>query len=135
MDKQTTDRITICTSCTRKGEACRPGYEMMARLRKAIEAAGDSVTDAFEISGTARMTGCDLPCTVAYHATRAASYVFGDIAPEDDIYDLVDFAHQHAGTQRDWYGAARQTDTPLAAALARVPAAMMAIENCTVRVS
>lgn len=135
MDRTTQHRITVCTSCKHKGTECRPGYELIDKLRSAIAAAGDTITEDFAISGVACMAGCDRPCTVAYHGTQKATYLFGDMTPQDDIADLVAFARQYAAmhdgwcTSRDRPGKLRHTT------LARIPAAMIAVEETRALVS
>ncbi len=121
-------RITICTSCRHKGTHCRPGYELIDRLRQAIAAAGDALTDGFEVSGVACMAGCDRPCTVAYHGTRKATYLFGDIDPATDVEDLIRFARQYARLQDGWCSSGDRPGKLRSTTLARVPAAMLAIE-------
>lgn len=128
-------RITICTSCRHTGSACRPGHELIDRLRRAIALAGDSVTQSFEVSGVACMAGCERPCTVAYHATRKATYLFGDIEPDTDIDDLVAFARQYGALQDGWCAATERPGKLATATLARVPAAMLAVEESAVRAS
>lgn len=128
-------RITICTSCRHKGTECRPGYELIERLRQAIARAGDAVTESFEISGVACMAGCDRPCTVAYHGTRKATYLFGDIEPGTDIDDLVAFARQYAELEDGWCSSIDRPGKLRHTTLARVPAAMLAIEESKVRAS
>ena len=128
-------RITVCTSCRHKGTECRPGYELIERLRRAIAAAGDAVPETFEISGVACMAGCDRPCTVAYHGTRKATYLFGDIDPQADIDDLVSFARQYAYLQDGWCSSVDRPGKLRTATLARVPAAIMVIEETEARVS
>lgn len=128
-------RITVCTSCRHKGSACRPGYELIERLRRAMAAAGASIPEDFEISGVACMAGCDRPCTVAYHGTRKATYLFGDITPDTDIDDLVAFARQYAHLQDGWCSSADRPGKLRRTTLARVPAALMVIEESEVRVS
>ena len=128
MERRTNHQITICTSCRHKGSACRPGYELIERLRRAIEAAGDAVPEDFEISGVACMAGCDRPCDVAYHGSRKATYLFGDIDPDTDIEDLVAFAQQYAYLHDGWGSSVDRPGKLRNATLARVPAAMMAIE-------
>ncbi|MEM9970165.1 MAG: DUF1636 domain-containing protein, partial [Pseudomonadota bacterium] len=54
------------------------------------------VPKEFEISGVVCMAACDRPCTVAYHGSRKATYLFGDVEPDADIDDLVTFARQYA---------------------------------------
>lgn len=130
-----THRITVCTSCRHKGTDCRPGYEIIAKLRAAIEAAGDAVTEEFEVSGVACMAGCDRPCTVAYHGTRKATYLFGDIEPDTDIDDLVSFAQQYAVLNDGWCSSVERPGKLRNSTLARVPAAMIALEVSDQRVS
>lgn len=125
MDQFPQHRIIVCTSCRHKGSDCRPGHKLITNLRAAIEAAGAVVGDDFEVSGVACMAGCDHPCTLAYQATKKATYLFGDIDPNEDIDDLVAFAeHYHAlkdgwSTAKHWPQKLRQNT------LARVPAAMI----------
>lgn len=129
MNRNTTHRIAVCTSCRHKGQACRPGYELIAKLRAAISAAGDAIGEEFEISGTACMAGCDRPCTVAYHGTRKATYLFGDIDPDVDIADLVDFARQYAVLHDGWCSSVDRPGKLRSNTLARIPATIMAIED------
>ncbi|MCT4559134.1 MAG: DUF1636 domain-containing protein [Pelagimonas sp.] len=135
MNRNTSHRITICTSCRNKGTTCQPGYELIDHLRKAMEAAGDTISGDFEISGTACMAGCDHPCTVAYHATRKASYLFGDIDPDDDIEALVDFARQYAVLHDGWCSSVDRPGKLRTSTLARIPATIMALEETAERVS
>jgi predicted metal-binding protein len=125
MDRPTHDvphRITVCTSCRHAGEACRPGHELIARLRAAIAAVGDAVTEAFEVSGVACMAGCERPCAVAYQASGKATYLFGDIDPADDVGDLIAFARQYAGLADGWCSSTTRPGRLRHATLARVPA-------------
>lgn len=146
-------RITICTSCRHKaipeeadsgsapgiasnqGTECRPGYELIERLRQAIATAGDAIPEAFEISGVACMAGCDRPCTVAYHGTRKATYLFGDIDPSTDVEDLVAFARQYAYLHDGWCSSVDRPGKLRRTTLARVPAAMIAIEQVEAQAS
>lgn len=128
-------RITVCTSCRHKGTECRPGYELIETLRQAITWAGDAIPEAFEISGVACMAGCDHPCTVAYHGTKKATYLFGDIDPETDIDDLVAFAKQYAYLHDGWCSSVDRPGKLRKSTLARVPAAMIVVEDTEVRAS
>ena len=130
-----THRITICTSCRHKGTSCKPGYELIAKLRAAIADAGDSVSEEFEISGVACMAGCDRPCTVAYHGTRKATYLFGDIEPDSDIDDLVRFAREYTLLADGWCSSVDRPGKLRNTTLARVPAAIIALQDSDVRVS
>lgn len=130
-----THRITVCTSCRHKGTDCRPGYELIERLRGAIAAAGDAIPEDFEVSGVACMAGCDRPCTVAYHGTKKATYLFGDIDPETDIDDLVSFAQSYAYLGDGWCSSVDRPGKLRRTTLARVPAAMIGIEDSKVLAS
>ena len=133
--RNSTHRITICTSCRHKGTDCRPGYELISRLRDAIAAAGAAVPEAFEVSGVACMAGCDRPCTVAYHGTKKATYLFGDIDPDTDIDDLVTFARQYAYLHDGWCSSVDRPGKLRKTTLARVPAAIIAVEQSEVQAS
>ncbi len=128
-------RITICTSCRHKGTECRPGYELIEKLRRSIATAGDAIPEAFEISGVACMSGCDRPCTVAYHGTRKATYLFGDIDPEADIDDLVALARHYAQLEDGWCSSVDRPGKLRSSTLARVPAAIIATQEGKVRAS
>lgn len=85
-------RITFSTFTDDAGVGCQAGYQLLAKLRHAIDLAGDSVADDFEIDGRVEMEGRDGPCLLAWRGTRKAAYLFGDIDPKDDIDDLVRYA-------------------------------------------
>lgn len=121
-------KITICTSCRHKGTNCRPGFEMITKLRSAIQLAGNAIPENFEVSGVACMAGCDRPCTVAFHASRKATYLFGDIDPMEDIDDLVSFAQQYAYLSDGWCSSVDRPGKLRKSTLARVPATIMAME-------
>ncbi|MCJ8311162.1 MAG: DUF1636 domain-containing protein [Rhizobiaceae bacterium] len=122
-------RITICTSCRHKGKECRPGYELINKLRQAIADAGAAIPEDFQISGVACMAGCDRPCTVAYHGSKKATYLFGDIDPETDIEDLVNFAQQYAYLHDGWCSSVDRPGKLRKSTLARIPAAIVAFED------
>ena len=126
--KNNSHRITVCISCRHKDTNCQPGYELIERLRAAIDAAGEAVADDFEISGVACMAGCSRPCTVAYHGTRKATFLFGDIDAQDDIGDLVAFARQYATLHDGWCSSVDRPGKLRRTTLARVPAALIALE-------
>ncbi|MDG1801425.1 MAG: DUF1636 domain-containing protein [Paracoccaceae bacterium] len=135
MDKQATHRITVCTSCKHKGSVCRLGYELIEKLRKAIDVAGDTIPENFEVSGVACMAGCDRPCTVAYHGSHKATYLFGDIDPDVDVDDLVTFAQQYAYLHDGWCSSVDRPGKLRGSTLARIPSAIIGIEASTARAS
>lgn len=128
-------KITVCTSCKHKGTDCRPGFELIEKLRAAINAAGDAVCDDFEISGVASLAGCDRPCIVAYHGSRKATYLFGDIDPAVDINDLVAFAQGYAALHDGWCSSIDSPGKIRKSTPARMPSAMIAVETSDVRPS
>lgn len=128
-------RITVCLSCRHKKSTCRPGFELIEKLRQAIAAAGDAIPEDFEISGVACMAGCDRPCTVAYHGSRKATYLFGDIDPKDDIDDLVTFAKQYAFLNDGWCSSVDRPGKLRTSTLARVPAAIFVQEQTEAQLS
>ncbi|NQY61010.1 DUF1636 family protein [Cognatishimia sp.] len=128
MGKTTSHKITVCTSCKHKGTSCKPGYELINKLRTAIDQAGEAIPEEFEISGVACMAGCDRPCTVAYYGSRKATYLFGDIDPDTDIQDLVEFAQQYAYLHDGWCSSVDRPGKLRKSTLARVPTGMIALE-------
>ena len=65
-------RITIRSSCQRKGAECSPRYDLIKHLRQTIVMAGDAFPERFGIAGIACMAGCDNPSTVTHHGARKA---------------------------------------------------------------
>lgn len=128
-------RITVCTSCRRKGTETRPGFELIERLRNALLGADDTMPETFDVSGVACMAGCDRPCTIAYHGTSKASYLFGDIDPEADIDDLVAFAKQYAYLGDGWCSSVDRPGKLRKSTLARIPATGSALEEQKARAS
>lgn len=124
-----THRITVCISCRQKGTECRPVYELIARLRDAIAAADGAVSDDFEVSGVACMAGCSRPCTVAYHATAKATYLFGDIDADADIADLVVFARQYHDLDDGRFSPTTRPGKLGRTTLARISAALIATHS------
>lgn len=125
MAKAPNHRISVCTSCRNNGSDCRPGREFIKRLREAIDLADDIVGDDFDISGVACMAGCDRPCTVAYHGSKKATYLFGDIDPRENIEDLIAFAKQYATLEDGWCSSTQRPDGLSNKTLARVPASLL----------
>lgn len=120
-------RITVSTDCRFTGGPCRPGASLLALLNGSVSALGKPLNDDFAIAGTVCMASCTRPCTIAFQVTERAAYLFGDVAEEENIDDLVGFAVAHA--ERD---VARGTiaEPPCAGVenLVRVPAALIVSE-------
>lgn len=126
-------RITSCTTGQLKGTECRQGFELIDRLRAAIAQAGDAIPGTFEMSGVACIAGGDHPFTVAYHASRNATYLFGDTDLKADIEDIVASALQYASLHDGSYASGRRHGNMRATTLERVPAAFLTIEETQAR--
>jgi predicted metal-binding protein len=120
-------QILVCKACKHRGDACKPGFALLTRLRAAIATAG--LGDRFEVSGTACLAGCvtdhGAPCVVGYRATEKATWLFGDIDPDQPLDDLVAFARSYAALDDGWM-TGKDLPAPLCdTTLARIPAAMI----------
>ncbi|WP_263194297.1 DUF1636 domain-containing protein [Shinella yambaruensis] len=113
-------QILVCKGCKRTERYRRPGGTMIANLRASI--AETSLSDQFEVTGTACMGGCDQPCSVAVRAPEKASWLFFNLDPIEDVADIVRFAQIYAQLDDGW---CRSVDRPGKLAsniLARLPA-------------
>lgn len=117
--------ISVCTSCRHTGTDCKPGLELIARLRAALDTAGGILASDFEISGVACMAVCDRPCTVAYHATANATYLFGDVEINANIPDLVASADKYRALKDGGCASTNRPRKLCSATLAKVPAALI----------
>lgn len=117
MDPRADDHfIIVCTTCRVAPEAPYLGPDLIAAMQGATLPAG------FQVIGTACMSGCTRPCTVAFRAPDKASYLFGDIDPACDQPALIDFARLYAASAD---GQTRLMERPKALrrkTLARIPA-------------
>ncbi len=120
-------QVLVCKACKHKGDACKPGFALLKKLRAAIEAAG--LGKEFEVSGTACLAGCvpdhGEPCVVGYRATGKATWLFGDIDPDQPLDELVDFARSYAALEDGWLNGKDLPPGLCDTTLARVPAAMI----------
>jgi predicted metal-binding protein len=120
-------QILVCKACKHKGEACKPGFALLKSLRAAIGTAG--LGDQFEVSGTACLAGCvpdhGEPCVVGYRATEKATWLFGDIDPDQPLDDLVAFARTYAALDDGWLNGRDLPPSLCDTTLARIPAAMI----------
>ena len=80
-------QLHLCRDCRHTGRPCLAGLALLERLRAAIAAAG--AEEGFEISGSARLEGCDRPCTVVWRVSAGAAWLFGDADPAADIDGMV----------------------------------------------
>ncbi|WP_137109999.1 DUF1636 domain-containing protein [Rhodobacter sp. SY28-1] len=120
-------QILVCKACKHKGDACKPGFDLLKKLHAAIAAA--DLGETFEVSGTACLAGCvpdhGAPCVVGYRATEKATWLFGDIDPDQPLDDLVDFARSYAAVDDGWMTGRDLPQRLCDTTLARIPAAMI----------
>ena len=120
-------QILVCKACKHKDQACKPGFDLINKLRAAIQSAG--LAEDFEVSGTACLAGCvpdhGAPCVIGYRATAKATWLFGDIDPDQSLDDLIAFAGSYAGLQDGWMTGKDLPASLVDTTLARIPAAMI----------
>ena len=94
-----------CLDCTHRGGPCLPGLRLLQRLSQAVGQA--AMGPEFEISGHLESDSCGQPCRLAWRATEAGTWVFGDVAEGADLEALVQgAAHQEHAVQGALHGAA-----------------------------
>ena len=120
-------QILVCKACKHKDQACKPGFALLKKQRAAIAAAG--LGDEFEVSGTACLAGCvpahGEPCVVGWRATAKATWLFGDIDPDQPLDDLIEFARAYAARGDGWMNGRDLPPRLCDTTLARIPAAMI----------
>ena len=120
-------QIPVCKACKHKGDACKPGFRLLKALRAAVSAAG--LGDEFEVSGTACLAGCvpdhGEPCVVGWRATGKATWLFGDIDPDQPLDDLIAFARAYAALEDGWMTGKVLPPRLCDTTLARIPAAII----------
>jgi len=119
-------RISVCTSCRPKGHSNKPGLAMIAKLRERLS---DSESYSFDVAGVACMAGCEQPCTVAFHGSDKATYLFGDIDGEADLDSLTEFATLYAALHDGWCSSVDRLAGLRKKTLARVPATLFPAEG------
>lgn len=121
-------QILVRKACKHKGDACKRGFRLLTKLPAAISAAGPGET--FEVSGTAWLAGCvpdhGAPCVIGYRATGKATWLFGDIGPDQPLDELVAFARTFPALADGWLNGRDLPPRLLCdTTLARIPAAMI----------
>lgn len=120
-------QILVCKACKHKGQACKPGFQLLKELRAAIAMA--DLGETFEVSGTACLAGCvpdhGEPCVVGYRATGKATWLFGDIDPDQPLDELVEFARTYAALEDGWLNGRDLPQRLCDTTLARIPAAII----------
>ncbi|MEO1206493.1 MAG: DUF1636 domain-containing protein [Pseudomonadota bacterium] len=89
--QKTTDKTTVfvCTTCRPPGDdtGVRPGVDLLARLEAAVAERG--ADEAIEIAGVECLSVCKRPATIAVSGSDKWTFLFGDIAEDTDILELV----------------------------------------------
>lgn len=128
-DRKTRHQLILCTTCRKIGAECRPGLALLQSLNRTADlgrAAG--LPEDFSLSGTACLSGCGNPCTVAFVADGKTSYLFGDIEPHDDLDALVEFARLYRAREDGMTRFSERPDALRGKCLARIPSALMMSE-------
>ncbi|UGX84847.1 DUF1636 family protein [Phyllobacterium meliloti] len=110
-------QIIVCTLCKASDGVSQPGQDLVDRL--AAELNGDP---AYEVRGVGCMAGCGHPCTVAFRSPDKAQYLFGDICPDANFADLIDFARMYQRLDDGWSKASQRPPGLYDKTLARIPA-------------
>jgi len=105
-------RIVVCSSCEGVD-----GLAFAAALRAAIAARGM----AFEVQDHACMSNCGRPLSLAFSAPGKATYLFGDVRPDEDLDDTLCFAELYADTPDGWIEDARPAGRLRFCLIGRVP--------------
>jgi predicted metal-binding protein len=125
--QSTPHQILVCKACKHFGSACAPGFALLKKLRAAVAAA--NLGADFEVTGTACLAGCSRPCTVAWRATGKATWLFGDIDPDEPIEDLIAFSRLYAKLDDGWCSGADCPPRLCETTLARIPAAIIVTQE------
>lgn len=128
-DTRTRHQLILCTTCRKTGTDCRLGFELLESLNRAADlgrAAG--LPEDFGVSGTACLSGCTRPCTVAFVADGKTSYLFGDIDPQENLDALVEFAKLYRASEDGMTRFNERPDALRGKCLARIPSALMMTE-------
>ncbi len=125
-ESKTQHQLILCTTCRRTGTDCRPGLRLLQSLGQAADLGRSAGLPAeFGISGTACLSGCTRPCTVAFVADGKTTYLFGDIDPAEDLDALVAFARLYQAREDGMTGFRERPDALRGKCLARIPSALM----------
>ena len=95
----TPTELLVCTTCRpadapREGQAAGQGF--FEQLEGAIAFAPGSAPGPL-LRGVACLGACSHSCTVALQAPGKTSYVFGELAPDDEcVQAVLEVARQHA---------------------------------------
>lgn len=104
--------IAICDRC---GGAAKPGEKLHSTLT------GFADVDGFRVESVSCFAGCDRPLAVAFTARDKASYLFGDIDPEEDVDALLSFGQFYRSLADGWSKESERPRGLRGKTLARIP--------------
>ncbi|QND52296.1 DUF1636 domain-containing protein [Phyllobacterium sp. 628] len=113
-------QIIVCTLCKSADGQSRPGEALVEHLRSELDTHTGHLS--YEVRGIGCMAGCGHPCTVAFRAPDKAQYLFGDICPDKNFADLIDFALMYHQLDDGWSKASQRPNGLYNKTLARIPA-------------
>ncbi len=106
------DVMTVCGTCEGAG-----GAKFVDALRAALAEAGLAV----QVRDWPCMNACSRPVSLAFRAPQKATYLFGDVTPQD-AGDVVAFAKLYAASPDGWIDDARAAGRLRHCLIGRVPA-------------
>ena len=109
--------IIVCTRCRDPLSGAALAERLIPKLEAAARQGG------FIVETVACMAGCDRPLAVAFRADGKASFLFGDIEPEQDAGALAEFGALYDGLPDGWCNEGRRPAGLKGKTLARIPAA------------
>lgn len=112
--------IIVCTRCRDPLSGAALAEKLLPKLEAAAREGG------FVVETVACMAGCDRPLAVAFRAEGKASFLFGDIAPEQDADALTEFGALYDSLPDGWCNEGRRPARLKDKTLARIPAAASA---------
>ncbi len=91
--KPVTHTLYICTTCKRAGDGALLGAALIEDL------AQSGAPQGFEVVGTACMSNCMRPLSVALAAPGKATYLLAEVDPVTDREALIELAELYAGKE------------------------------------
>lgn len=112
-------KILICETCQGLGVKT-PGPEDLAVLAEAI--AASDLKDRIKVAGTACLSGCTDPVSIALRGEGRAAYVFSGIDLEADRADILATCRLYLDSPKGWIEDARPCGRLRNCLRARIPA-------------
>ncbi len=109
--------IIVCTRCRDPLSGAAAAERLLSELQTADGFKG------FAVQTVACMAGCDRPLAVGFRAENKASYLFGDIDPQQDAGALSAFAELYRARPDGWSSERDRPQGLHGKIIARIPAA------------